>query len=105
VGRDLQLGPAALNPTHFPPTALHQSAPFIPRRRWLQLTRITASEAAGFVTVSPLQTHPGLEFASPQHHDGWWLKKGKETTIEFFTEAPGMYEFTCSVVCGIHHGV
>ena len=47
---------------------------------------------------------PGLEFASPQRDDGWKLKKGQETTIEFFAEVPGAYEFRCSVICGIHHG-
>ena len=48
--------------------------------------------------------HPGLEFTSLQGSDGWKLKKGKETTIEFFTKTPGTYEFSCSVACGIHHG-
>ena len=47
---------------------------------------------------------PGIEFTSPQGNDDWRLKKGAETTIEFVTKAPGIYEFTCSVACGIHHG-
>ena len=47
---------------------------------------------------------PGLQFTFPEGHDGWKLKRGKETIIEFFTKIPGTYEFSCSVVCGIHHG-
>jgi heme/copper-type cytochrome/quinol oxidase subunit 2 len=46
----------------------------------------------------------GLEFTPPQGNDGWKLKKGKETAIEFVAKAPGRYEFQCSVACGIHHG-
>lgn len=49
-------------------------------------------------------THPGLEFASLQGNDGWKLKKGRESTIEFFAKTPGTYAFKCSVACGIHHG-
>jgi heme/copper-type cytochrome/quinol oxidase subunit 2 len=48
--------------------------------------------------------HAGLEFVSPQGNDGWKLKKGQETTIEFVAKTAGTYEFTCSVACGIHHG-
>jgi len=48
--------------------------------------------------------HPGLEFEPPQGNNGWKLKKGKETMIEFFAKTPGTYEFSCSVACGIHHG-
>ena len=46
----------------------------------------------------------GLEFTSSQGNDGWKLKKGKETTIEFVAKTAGTYEFQCSVACGIHHG-
>jgi heme/copper-type cytochrome/quinol oxidase subunit 2 len=46
----------------------------------------------------------GLEFTWPRGNEGWKLKKGKETTIEFFATTPGTYEFSCSVACGIHHG-
>jgi cytochrome c oxidase subunit 2 len=48
--------------------------------------------------------HPGLEFTSPEGNDGWKLKKGRETTIEFSAKTPGTYAFRCSVACGIHHG-
>ena len=48
--------------------------------------------------------HPGLVFTPPAGSDGWRLRKGKETTIEFVARAPGTYEFNCSLVCGIHHG-
>jgi cytochrome c oxidase subunit 2 len=48
--------------------------------------------------------HAGLEFTSPQGGNGWKLKQGKETTIEFVAKTPGTYEFQCSVACGIHHG-
>jgi heme/copper-type cytochrome/quinol oxidase subunit 2 len=46
----------------------------------------------------------GLEFTSSQGNDGWKLKKGKETTVEFVAKTAGTYEFQCSVACGIHHG-
>jgi cytochrome c oxidase subunit II len=46
--------------------------------------------------------HPGLVFTSPS--DGWKLKRGQETTIEFVARVPGTYEFNCSLVCGLHHG-
>jgi cytochrome c oxidase subunit 2 len=46
----------------------------------------------------------GLEFTPPQGTDGWKVKKGQETTIEFVAKTAGTYEFTCSVACGIHHG-
>ena len=46
----------------------------------------------------------GLEFTSSQGNDGWKLKKGKETTIEFVAKTAETYEFQCSVACGIHHG-
>ena len=48
--------------------------------------------------------HTGLVFTSPAGSDGWRLKKGKETMIEFVARAPGMYNFQCSLVCGLHHG-
>lgn len=47
---------------------------------------------------------PGLEFMPPQDNNGWKLKKNKETTIEFVAKTAGVYEFRCSVACGIHHG-
>lgn len=48
--------------------------------------------------------HPGLEFSPPQQNNGWKLKKGEDTKIEFVAKTPGTYEFRCSVDCGIHHG-
>jgi heme/copper-type cytochrome/quinol oxidase subunit 2 len=48
--------------------------------------------------------HPGLVFTSPVSTDGWRLNKRKETTIEFVARIPGIYEFNCSLVCGLHHG-
>jgi heme/copper-type cytochrome/quinol oxidase subunit 2 len=45
----------------------------------------------------------GLKFTSPQGNDGWKLKKGKETTIEFVAKTAGTYDFQCAVACGIHH--
>jgi cytochrome c oxidase subunit II len=48
--------------------------------------------------------HPGLVFTSPAGDDGWRLKRGKETTVEFVARARGTYEFNCSLVCGLHHG-
>lgn len=46
----------------------------------------------------------GVEITSKQSRDGGKLYKGKETTIEFVAKTSGIYEFQCSVVCGIHHG-
>jgi cytochrome c oxidase subunit II len=46
----------------------------------------------------------GLEFTSPQPKDTWKLIKGKETTIDFLALRAGMYEFRCSVPCGLGHG-
>lgn len=46
----------------------------------------------------------GLEFMPPQDNNGWKLKKNKETTIAFVAKTAGVYEFRCSVACGIHHG-
>ena len=48
--------------------------------------------------------HPGLVFTSPVSTEGWKLNKRKETTIEFVARTPGIYEFNCSLVCGLHHG-
>ena len=48
--------------------------------------------------------HPGLVFTSNAGSDGWRLEKGKQKIIEFVARAPGMYNFNCSVVCGLHHG-
>jgi cytochrome c oxidase subunit 2 len=48
--------------------------------------------------------HPGLVFTSPGGGDGWRLYRGQETAIEFVARAPGTYKFSCSLVCGIHHG-
>jgi len=48
--------------------------------------------------------HPGLVFTSSAGSDGWRLKKGTETMIEFVAKARGAYEFNCSLVCGLHHG-
>jgi len=44
------------------------------------------------------------EFNPPQQNNGWRLKKGEETGIEFVAKTPGTYEFRCSLDCGIHHG-
>lgn len=48
--------------------------------------------------------HPGLEFRPPIGGEGWRLKKGRDTSIEFVARAPGIYEFNCSLICGFHHG-
>jgi len=48
--------------------------------------------------------HPGLVFTVPPGSDGWRLRKGKETMIEFVARAPGTYNFDCSLICGLHHG-
>jgi heme/copper-type cytochrome/quinol oxidase subunit 2 len=44
---------------------------------------------------------PGLVLTSPQ--DCWLIKKGETTTIEFFAQTPGIYEFHCCHLCGMGH--
>ena len=72
----------------------------------LKITAIDRDHGFACTTVpdgAQSSTDPGLvEFTSRQGGDGWKLKKGRETTIEFFAKTPGRYEFWCSVVCGIH---
>jgi len=88
----------------FSPAQVH-----VKRGMKIQL-RITAIDRDhGFTIVSdPVgddsSPHTGLVFTSPAGSDGWRLKKGKETMIEFVARAPGMYNFQCSLVCGLHHG-
>ena len=48
--------------------------------------------------------HSGLVFASTPGGHGRRLKKRKETMIEFVASAPGTYNFSCSLACGLHHG-
>src|SRR5215470_1258618 len=47
---------------------------------------------------------PGLAFTLAGDSDDWRLKRGKETLIEFVARVPGTYGFSCSLVCGLHHG-
>ena len=74
----------------------------------VQLTITAIDRDHGFKTAvvpegADSSAGPGLEFTSPQGNDGWKLKKGQDTTIEFVART-GTYEFRCSVDCGIHHG-
>ena len=75
----------------------------------VQLNIIAIDQDHGFKTAvvpdgADASDQPGIEFLSPQTTDGWKLKKGVETTIEFVAKTPGTYEFKCSLTCGIHHG-
>ena len=41
----------------------------------------------------------GLILTSEQ--DGWQLKKGETTSIEFFAQTPSTYTFRCCHTCGL----
>jgi len=88
----------------FSPSPIHVKAGI---RIQLKITAIDRDH--GFkISVVPngadAPIHPGLEFNPPQQNNGWKLKKGEETKIEFVAKTPGTYEFSCSADCGIHHG-
>ncbi|MGA3093252.1 MAG: cupredoxin domain-containing protein [Terriglobales bacterium] len=73
----------------------------------LKITAIDRDHGITIATV-PEGADPaapaGLEFTSPQPKNGWKLLKGKEATIEFVARRAGIYEFKCSVTCGLGHG-
>ena len=93
--RDVQVIRVAAKRYEFSPSRVHVKA-----GAKIQL-KITATDRDhGFKTAvvpdgADSSAQPGLEFTSPQGSDGWKLKKGKETTIEFFARTPGTYEFGC----------
>jgi heme/copper-type cytochrome/quinol oxidase subunit 2 len=73
----------------------------------LKITAIDRDHGFSIATVpegADATAPAGLEFTSPQPKDTWKLKKGKETTIEFRALRAGLYEFRCSVPCGLGHG-
>ena len=101
--QDVQVIQITAKKYEFSPSCVHVKAG---TKVKLKITAIDENHGFKSAIVSDgadSSARPGLEFASPQANDGWRLKKGRETTIEFFAEAPGTYEFRCSVVCGIHH--
>ena len=73
----------------------------------LKITAIDRDHGFKIATV-PAGADPtapaGLEIASPEYRDGWRLRKGEQTTIEFVAHTAGEYEFRCSVTCGLGHG-
>ena len=73
----------------------------------LKITAIDGDHGFKIATV-PAGADPnapaGLEIASPEYKDGWRLRKGKQTTIEFVAHTAVKYEFRCSVTCGFGHG-
>ena len=102
--QDVQVIPIAAKKYEFWPSPVHVKAGI---RIQLKITAIDRDH--GFkISVVPdgadVPIHPGLEFNPPQQNNGWKLKKGEETEIEFVAKTPGTYEFRCSVDCGIHHG-
>lgn len=101
--QDLQVVEVTAKKYEFSPSRVHVKA-----GTKVQLKITASGRDHGFksavVPDGADSSHPGLEFTSPQGNDGWKLKKGRETTIEFFAKTPGTYEFRCSVACGIHHG-
>ena len=99
-GQDVQVIQITAKKYEFSPSCVHVKAG---TKVKLKITAIDENHGFKSAVVSDSSARPGLEFASPQANDGRRLKKGRETTIEFFAEAPGTYQFRCSVVCGIHH--
>ena len=88
----------------FSPSPLHVKAGM---RIQLKITAIDRDHGFKIPVVpedADAPIHPGLEFRPPQQNNGWKLKKGEETKVEFVAKTPGTYEFSCSVACGIHHG-
>jgi heme/copper-type cytochrome/quinol oxidase subunit 2 len=73
----------------------------------LKITSIDRDHGFAIATV-PDDTDPtgpaGLELTLPQPRDGWKLRKGRETTIEFVAKTVGTYGIRCSVACGFGHG-
>jgi heme/copper-type cytochrome/quinol oxidase subunit 2 len=75
----------------------------------VQLKIIAIDRDHGFTIVRDpagdnCSPHPGLAFTLAADGDDWRLKRGKETVIEFIARVPGTYGFSCSLVCGLHHG-
>lgn len=73
----------------------------------LKITAIDRDHGFSIATVpegADATAPAGLEFRSPQPKDNWKLKEGRETTIEFLALRAGIYEFRCSVPCGLGHG-
>ena len=102
--QDVQVIQVTAKKYEFSPSRVHVKA-----GAKIQLKVTAIDRDHGFKTAvvpdgADSSAHPGLEFTAPQSNDGWKLKKGRETTIEFFAKTPGTYEFGCSVACGIHHG-
>jgi len=75
----------------------------------VQLKIIAIDRDHGFTIVrdpagDDSSPHPGLAFTLAAASDDWRLKRGEETVIEFLARVPGTYGFSCSLVCGLHHG-
>jgi cytochrome c oxidase subunit 2 len=102
--QDVQVIQMAAKKYEFSPSRVHVKAG---TKVQLKVTAIDADHGFKSAIVpdgADSSAGQGLEFAPLQHTEGWRLKKGEATTIGFLAEAPGTYEFRCSVVCGIHHG-
>ena len=88
----------------FSPSPLHVKAGMRIQLKIAAIDRDHGFKIAVVREDTDAPVHPGLEFSPPQQDNGWKLKKGEETKIEFVAKTPGTYEFRCSVDCGIHHG-
>jgi len=88
----------------FSPSPIHVKAG---KRIQLKITAIDRDHGFKISLVpegADAPIYAGLEFNPPQQNNGWKLKRGEETKIEFVAKTPGTYDFRCSVDCGIHHG-
>ena len=45
---------------------------------------------------------PGLIFDKPEENGK--VEKNQDQVLDFVAQQPGIYEFKCAKVCGIHHG-
>lgn len=102
--QDVQVIQMTAKKYEFSPSSLHVKAGMKVRLKITAMDREHGFKTAVIPAGADSSVSPGLESASPQGSDGWRLKKGKETTIEFLAKTPGTYEFRCSLACGIHHG-
>lgn len=102
--QDAQIVQLTAKKYEFAPSSVHVKASTKIQLKITALDRDHGFKCAVVPDGADPSGFPGLDFTSPQGNEGWKLKKGRETTIEFVARTPGTYEFRCSVACGIHHG-
>ena len=102
--QDTQVIQATAKKYEFSPSCMHVKAG---TKVQLKITAIDRDHGFKIATVpdgGESLASPGLDFTPAQSNDGSKLKRGRETTIDFFAKTPGTYEFRCAAACGLHHG-